>query len=157
MKASKMKTLARLADVYALIEVQKAALLSRSNSALRAVERKLEEQTDLMVHMRATGSKALVQGERSEWLMCESERECATRNVTDLERANKHRQEMRESALEQYLGSLLKKDQMDAAVDVAKSSLREAQQRREQISLDDRFVARSNWIRAKEQRRVNLS
>jgi len=152
-----MDALARLAELYSIIEVQKAALLNRSTLALRAVEYEMQEQAGLITRMKASNSKALIQGRPLERFIYESERECATWNVASLEIAHRHREEVRNLTLCQYRASLLKKDQMDAMLRAAKELLRSTELRREQASLDDRFIARSSWLKVREERRIKRS
>ena len=99
---------------------------------------------------RVDGRGALAIGDHVERIAAETQEETAVWRRQALERIRKEREELSETAREQYVASRLRKEQIKRVFDDIAARLQIEEGRRVQAASDDRFLARRRWADARK-------
>jgi hypothetical protein len=145
----RLKAMRRLATLYAAVEEMHASELQRVTAEVREAEDAIERERQVARLSRVDGRAALVEGNRTNWMMAESEQETAAWRRRALELIRLKREELNNAAMEQYVASRLKREQMKRVCEDIASRLEIEEGRRVQAGSDDRFLARRRWTDAR--------
>src|ERR1700761_7574583 len=151
--APRLEAMRRLATLYAAVEEMHASELQRVTAAVREAEHAIEREQQVAYSSRIEGRTSLVAGDRTNWMMAESEQETATWRRRALELIRLKREELNTAAMEQYVASRLKKEQMKRVCEDIASRQEIEEGRRVQAGSDDRFVSRRRWTDTREKMR----
>jgi len=149
----RLEAMRRLAALYAAVEEMHATELQRVTAEVREAEDAIERERQVARLSRVDGRAALVEGNRMNWMMAESEQETAAWRRRALELIRLKREELNNAAMEQYVASRLKREQMKRVCEDIASRLEIEEGRRVQAVSDDRFLARRRWTDAREKMR----
>lgn len=152
---AKLKTLQRLAMLYAVVEEMHSIELQRSTAAVREAEHAIGTERRMAAAARGEGRGALIAGDLVGRSIAETQQETAAWRQTRLERLRLEREEIKESAREQYAESRLKREQMKRVLETMAGRLETEETRRVQAVSDDRFLARRRWKDMQTQRETD--
>ena len=145
----RLEAMRRLAALYAAVEEMHSIELQRVTAEVREAEDAIERERQVARLSRVDGRAALVEGNRMNWMMAESEQETAAWRRRALELIRLKREELNNAAMEQYVASRLKREQMKRVCEDIASRLEIEEGRRVQAVSDDRFLARRRWTDAR--------
>ncbi len=135
----------KLSRLYSLLEMADAASLARANIEVSKAEVNLKVQRQKIEEVARGSLLALVQRGRSEWLILDSEGDCAAWNEDQLERIILQREQHRDRVYEQYQESLLKRRQIEAEEQRIRSTSEYRKNRLKQAMLDELFLSHKKW------------
>jgi hypothetical protein len=150
---TRLETLQRLVSLYAAVEEMHSTELQRMTSAVREAQRAIGIEQEVARSARTDGRGALLAGDRVSWMMAETQQETAAWRRRGLEQIRLEREELNESAREQYVASRLKREQINRVVDDIAARMEIEGGRRMQAASDDRFLARRRWTDSQEKKR----
>jgi len=137
----------KISRLYTLLEMADAASLARANIEVSKAEVILKVQRQKIEEVARGSLLALVQRGRSEWLILDSEGDCAAWNENRLERIILQREQHRDRVYEQYQESLLKKRQIEAEEQRIRSASEYRNNRSTQAMLDGLFLSHKQWLK----------
>ena len=142
-----MKGLQRLAALYGRVEkMEAAAARIASDEAARTASEIVLEST-WGREQQGKARSALAGEDRAEWLLAESARDFTARRISKLERVRAQREKTRDEAMQRYIASKLKTEQVTATLERRQLLEASADQRQTQVANDDRYAARLVWLR----------
>jgi hypothetical protein len=149
----RLKTLVRLVTLYAAVEEMHLAELQRMTAAVSETQEAIRVEREAARSARVDIREALLAGDRVSWTMAETQQEIAASRRLTLEQIRAGREELSDAAMEQYVASRLKREQIKRVFDdiAARKEIEEG--RRLQATSDDRFLARRRWTDAQEKKR----
>jgi hypothetical protein len=150
---TRLETLQRLVSLYTAVEEMHSTELQRMTSAVREAQRAIGIEQEVARSARTDGRGALLAGDRVSWMMAETQQETAAWRRRGLEQIRLEREELNESAREQYVASRLKREQINRVVDDIAARMEIEGGRRMQAASDDRFLARRRWTDSQEKKR----
>jgi hypothetical protein len=150
----RLKTLQRLATLYAVVEEMHAIELQRMTAAVREAHQAIGVEQEVAQSARTDGRGALLSEDRVGWMMAESQQETAVWRRRRLELLRVEREELNDAAREQYVASRIRREQMKHVLEDIAAQLDTEEGRRTQAASDDRFLARRRWTDAQEKLRV---
>ena len=151
--STRLETLQRIASLYAAVEEMHSAELKRMTAAVRETQQAIGAVQEVAQAARADGRTALLEGDRPCWMMSETHQETAAWRRRGLERIRVEREKLNDAALEQYVASRLKREQIKRVFEDIAARMEIEEGRRIQAASDDRFLARRRWTDAREKRR----
>lgn len=151
---TQLETLRRLATLYAAVEEMHSAELQRMTAAVRQTQQAIGVEQEIARSARVDGRVALLEGNRTSWMMSETQQETAAWRRRRLERIRLEREELNDAAKDQYVASRLKREQIKRVFDDIAARMEIEEGRRMQAASDDRFLARRRWTDAREKTRV---
>ena len=149
---TRLETLQRLATLYASVEEMHSAELKRMTAALRETQQAIGVEQEIARSARVDGREALLAGDQAYWVMSETQQETAAWRRQRLERIRLEREELNDTAREQYVASRLKREQIKRVFDDIAARMEIEEGRRMQAASDDRFLARRRWTDARRRR-----
>jgi len=155
--SSKLKSLSKLAGLYSIVENMQALSLQRAATSLREVEKRIEQQMASSQTAKQAGKSALERGDRTDWLMTESQSEVALWNKDRLDQLRLQREELKQEIEQLHRQSLLQRDQLDAVVAKVQRDREVELQRLDQDVADDRHLSRLRWLEKRNASRMNRS
>jgi hypothetical protein len=151
---TRLETLQRLAALYAAVEQMHSTELQRMTAAVRETQQAIGVVHEIVRSARVDGRVGLLEGDRTCWMMAESQQETAAWRRRALERIRLEREELSNAATEQYVASRLKREQMKCVFEDIAARMEVEEERRMQAAADDRFLARRRWTDAREKIRA---
>ncbi len=156
MMHQRLETLRRLVNLYAVVEEMHSTELQRMTAAVREAEQAIAVELDVAKSARMDGRGALILEDRTGWLLSETEQERARWRRQRLEQVRMQREQLSDEAMQQYVASRLKREQMKRVFDEIATQTEIEEERRTQAASDDRFLARRHWTDAKDKARVDV-
>jgi hypothetical protein len=150
---TRLETLQRLVTLYAAVEEMHSTELQRMTAAVREAQQVIRAEQEVERAARIDGRGALLAGDRVSWMMAETQQETAARRRRGFEQIRLEREELNETAREQYVASRLKREQIKRVFDDIAVRMEIEEGRRLQAASDDRFLARRRWTDARERTR----
>jgi hypothetical protein len=150
----RLKTLQRLATLYAAVEEMHSIELQRMTAAVRETQQAIGVEQEVARSARTDGRGALLTEDRMGWMMAESQQETAAWRRRRLEQIRVEREELNDAAREQYVASRMKREQMKRVLEDIAARMDTEEGRRTQAASDDRFLARRRWTDAQEKLRM---
>ena len=150
MMQQRLETLRRLMNLYAVVEEMHSTELKRMTAAVREAEQTIVVEQDVAKLARMDGREALAAEDRAGWLMSEIQQERAGSRRRRLEQVRLQREQLNDEAMQHYVTSRLKREQMERVFDEITAQTEIEEERRAQAGSDDRFLARRRWTDAKE-------
>jgi hypothetical protein len=151
--STRLETLQRISTLYAAVEEMHSAELKRMTAAVRETQQAIGVVQEVARAARVDGREALLGGDRACWTMSETQQETAACRRRGLERIRLEREKLNDVAMEQYVASRLKKEQIKRVFEDIAARMEIEEGRRMQAASDDRFLARRRWTDAREKRR----
>ena len=148
----RIRALQRLVTLYGAVEEMHSTELQRVTAALREVQKSIREERSIQTSVSNMGRAALHTGDHTSWLMAETQQQSSLRRIDLLEQKRHERVLLQEAAVEHYVASRLKREQMKRLQDDLSQGIEAEERRRSQAASDDRFLARRRWIDAQEER-----
>jgi hypothetical protein len=130
-----------------------SAELKRMTAAVRETEQAIGAVQEVAQAARVDGRAALQGGDRACWVMSETQQETAAWRRRGLERIRLEREKLNDVAMEQYVASRLKREQIKRVFEDIAARMEIEEGRRMQAASDDRFLARRRWTDTREKRR----
>ena len=149
----RLEVLQRLVTLYGVVEEMHSTELRRMTAVVRETQQSIGVEQELRGAARKDGHAALHTGDRMSWAVAETQQEAAAWRGDRLEQMRREQILLRDAAMEQYVASRLKKEQMKRARDDIAQGVEIEKGRRTQAASDDRFLARRRWTDAQEVRR----
>ncbi|MDQ2835550.1 MAG: hypothetical protein M3Y50_17770 [Acidobacteriota bacterium] len=143
--AGKLESLQRLVTLYAVVEQMHSVELQRMTAAVREAEQAIRLERDVAHAAQSNGRDALVLGDSLGRVVAETHQGAASLQQGRIEQVRQKREEMNETAMEQYVASRLKREQMKRVLDEMACRRDMEENRRKQAASDDRFLARRRW------------
>jgi hypothetical protein len=156
MTHQRLETLRRLVNLYAVIEEMHSTELQRMTAAVREAEQAIVVERDVAKSARTDGRGALIAEDRVGWLMSETQQERADWRRRQLEHIRLQREQLNDEAMQQYVASRLKREQMKRVFDEIAAQTEIEEERRTQAASDDRFLARQRWTDVKKKLQVDV-
>jgi hypothetical protein len=156
MMQQRLETLRRLANLYAVVEEMHSTELQRMTAAVREAEQAMTVVRDVAKLARMDARGALTVGDRAGWLMSETQQERAGWRRRQLEQVRLQREHLSDEAMQRYIDSRLKREQMERVFDDLATQTEIVEERRTQAASDDRFLARRRWTDAKKKLQVDV-
>ena len=147
---TRLETMQRLANLYAAVEEMHSTELQRMTAKVREAHDAIGMEKEAARLARVDGRGALAIGDHVERIAAETQEETAVWRRQALERIRKEREELSETAREQYVASRLRKEQIKRVFDDIATRLQIEEGRRVQAASDDRFLARRRWTDARK-------
>jgi hypothetical protein len=142
--------LKRLAKLYALVEQRNALEVRAASAAVHEAEQAAQTLAARRRVELSAGHAGLVQGSRIEALAVERTRAAYQAHGAHLHQRGEELKAARESSVEQHRASRVERQQLEGVVERARVEKRVAEDRREQGTSDDRFLARRHWTQERE-------
>ena len=144
-----MKGLRRLADLYGRVEKMEAAaaLVAADETSRVAGELASEQASGREQGMKARS--ALADGNRAEWMLAHRAGEMIVMRAEVLAGAQAQCEKARDEAMQRYIASRLKTQQVAAATGRRQDLEAVVKQRQDQAATDDRYAARLLWTRGR--------
>jgi flagellar biosynthesis chaperone FliJ len=136
------KRLQRLLAIRILTENLDRGALRVALAGVAQVEATLAALEDALAEARSAGRVALANGERSEWMMADAQREVAGWDRGKLKRLLTIRQDIAGQAMAKFLESRREHEQVKQLVQSAEEAARVDEGRRSQAAADDWFLSR---------------
>ena len=150
---ARMDALKRLAALYGVVEELHSVELQRATAALREARQAIGAQQDRARSARGDGRMAVTLGDRMGRTAAEVLGERADWKRRRLDEIRVGREELNDSAREQYVASRLKSEQIRRVVERVNERVESEERRRRQAASDDRFLARRRWTDTVQGRR----
>jgi hypothetical protein len=150
----RLKTLQRLATLYAAVEEMHSIELQRMTAAVRETQQAIGVEQEVARSARTDGRGALLTEDRVGWMMAESQQETAAWRRRRLEQIRAERERLNDAAREQYVACRMKREQMKRVLEGIGVRMDTEEGRRTQAASDDRFLARQRWTDAQEKLRM---
>ena len=150
---SKLLALKRLVAVYGAVEEMHLVELQKLTRAIAEAEESIRVEQDSAYSARASSRIALSSDDRVGWRISDTQQGIATKRIGLLEQLREEHMLRQRAAMEEYVASRIRREQMNRLHD---SSLRDRDaeyQRRAQATSDDRFLARRRWVDVRDKRR----
>jgi hypothetical protein len=141
----RLETLQRLVTLYAAVEEMHSAELQRIASAVREAQQAIGIEQEVARSARIDGRGALLSEDRMDWMSAQTRHEAAAWRRRGLERVRLEREDLNETARQQYVASRLKREQIKRVFEDIAARMDIERERRLQAALDDRFLARRRW------------
>src|ERR1700722_9903771 len=151
----RLEMLRRLVGLYAVVEEMHSAELQRKTAAVREAELALVVEQDVAKSARIDGRGALAMGDRVGWLISEVQQKTAGGQRQRLEQVLQEREQLNDTAKQQYMASRLRREQVKGVLDEIAARIEIEDERQTQSASDDRFLARLRWSNSKEKMSVN--
>jgi len=151
----RLKTLQRLATLYAAAEEMHSIELQRMTAAVREAQQAIGVEQEVARSARTDGRGALLTEDRVGWMMAESQQETAAWRRRRLEQVRVEREKLNDAAREQYVTSRMKREQMKRVLEDISARMDTEEGRKTQAASDDRFLARQRWTDAQEKLRMS--
>jgi hypothetical protein len=151
---SRLQTMKRLAAACQVIEDAAKLTLDHAQASMQNTAMQIEQQASVARGARLLGQGALVHEDHLGWLMNESQREIAVWNMVALDQMLQKYQKLTHIATELHHDRLLQREQMDLVVERLRIQNELENRRREQASLDHRYLSRTLWLQRREAKRV---
>jgi hypothetical protein len=151
----RLKTLQRLATLYAAVEEMHSIELQRMTAAVREAQLAIGVEQEVAWSARTDGRGALLTEDRVGWMMAESQQETAAWRRRRLEQVRVEREKLNDAAREQYVASRMKREQMKRVLEDIDARMSTEEGRKAQAASDDRFLARQRWKDAQEKLRMS--
>src|SRR6202012_922632 len=135
----RLETLRRLVTLYAAVEEMHSAELQRMTAAVRQTQQAIGVEQEIVRSARVDGRAALLEGNRTSWMMSETQQETAAWRRRRLERIRLEREELNDAARDQYVASRLKREQIKRVFDDIAARMEIEEGRRLQAASDDRL------------------
>jgi hypothetical protein len=153
----RLETLRRLVNLYALVEEKHSTELRRMTAAVRETEQAIAVEQDVAKLARLYGREALTAEDREGWLMAETQQKRAQWRRRQLEHFRLQLEHLNDEAMQRYIDSRLKREQMERVFDEIATRTEIEEERQTQAASDDRFLARPRWADAKKKLQVDVS
>ena len=151
---SRLNSLQRLVTLYGLVEEMHSLELQRVTAAVQKVQVSIHEEESFEASVRKDGRNALQLGNRLSWWVAETHQEASVQRKEMLEEKRQERAVLQEAAMEQYVASRMRKEQMKRLQDNLAQGMQADERRRAQAISDDRFLARRRWTDNRETQRL---
>ena len=146
-----MKALGRLAALYGRMERMEAvAARLAADRAERAAEGCRLEQA-CGCEQQSLARAALMGGDRTAWLVAARVADLSKARMEGLTKLRVTREQARDAAMEKYMASRVKTEQMTRALERLQAAETLCETRRDQAAADDRFLSRVGWTRAQDE------
>jgi hypothetical protein len=143
--SSRLQSLGRIAALYQLMEYADGVVLDQARAALHDVETRIRVRADAAQRLETAGYEALLEGDRAEWQLVQSQIEFMQWNAESLQTIRQARDAAMCEAAEVYQASRMQLEKMQSVLNEARmSAAREA---------DDRYLSRRRWQTHGEQQR----
>ncbi|MBB5057622.1 hypothetical protein HDF16_002328 [Granulicella aggregans] len=151
---SRLRSLGRIAAIYQLMEYAHGVELDQARAALHDVETSIRERAEASTRLESAGYEALLEGDRDEWQLDQSEIEFMQWNAKTFEVIRNSRDAALRGVAEVYQASRMQMEKMQSVLSEARLSAAREQERAEQRASDDRYLSRRRWqTRGEENRR----
>jgi len=151
---ARFQVLQRLVTLYGVLEETQAAELTRVTAAATEVEELISADEKVERSARANSQAALHSGTQLDWQIANTEQNAAASRIELLEQVRQERTRLREEAMDQYVASRMRREQMKRLSDDTAQGIEYEQRRRGQSASDDYFLTRRRWIDVREERRL---
>jgi hypothetical protein len=151
----RLEMLRRLVSLYAVVEEMHSSELQRMTAAVRETEHAIVMEQDVAKSAWIDGRGALAMGDRVGWLISEVQQKTAGGQRQRLEQVLQEREQLNDTAKQQYMASRLRREQVKGVLDEIAARIEIEDERRTQSASDDRFLARLRWSNSKEKMSVN--
>jgi hypothetical protein len=141
-------------SLYGGIEEMRSVDLERAAMAVREAEQAIDAEGERARSSSARGRDALVAGDPLGLAAARTQREIAEWRQQRLQEIRREREMLKDQARMQYVASRLQREQMKYVVDSTETQMEVEAERKTQMALDDRFLARRRWSEAREQLRT---
>jgi hypothetical protein len=148
----RLETLRRLVSLYAVVEDMHSAELHRMTAAVHETVQAIVVEQDMAKSVRIDGHYALAIEDRVGWMMSETQQETSVWRRQRLEQVLHEREQLNDAAIQQFMASRLKREQMEHVFDEVSEWAEIEEGRRMQAASDDRFLARRRWTETKKMR-----
>jgi len=155
MMRQRLETLRRLVSLYAVVEEMHSTELHRMTAAVHEAVQAIVMEQDIAKSVRIDGHHALAIGDRVGWMMSETQQKTSVWRRWRLEQVREEREQLNDTARQQFMESRLKREQMEHLFDEVAARAEIEEGRRMQAVSDDRFLARRRWTETKEKMRVD--
>jgi len=146
----RLETLQRLVTLYAAVEAMHSTELQRIASAVREAQEAIGVEQELARSARIDGRGALLSEDRMDRMSAQTRHEAAAWRRRGLERVRVEREDLNETARQQYVASRLKREQIKRVFEDIAARMDIERERRVQAALDDRFLARRRWTESQQ-------
>ncbi len=150
---SRLKTLLRMKNLFAVVEESHSTELRRATAAVFEAQQMIAAEQQGMRVIEFDGRDAMFAGDGGGRVLAEVRHEIALLRHEALDRIREEREQLSEAAKKQHAASRLKKEQMGRVFDVLAAQVEIEEGRRVQSASDDRFLARRRWTDAHERSR----
>jgi hypothetical protein len=151
-KPPRLQSLKRLVALYGAVEVLHSTELQRITAAVREAQQSVSREQTIEMSARKDGHAALCSSDRIGWKMADTQQEAAASRRDLFEQMRRDRIVLRDAAMEQYVASRLKREQIKRLQDDIVRGIAAEQSRHVQAASDDRFLARRRWTDARDKR-----
>ena len=151
----RLDTLVRLLTLYAAAEEMHLAELQRMTVAVHESQQAIKVEREVARSARVDIREALLVGDRMSRTMAETQQEAAASRRRVMELIHARRKELSDAAMEQYVASRLRREQIKRVFDDVAARTEIEERRRLQAASDDRFLARKRWTEAREKTRID--
>jgi hypothetical protein len=147
----------RLVAAYRALEDTAQRTLDRAHASVQGVEALIEQQASSAQTATMLGREALARDDHHEWLLHESQRDLASWNRTTLNEVLHRREQLAQIARERYHDSFLQRRKIEVLVETLRIDTEILNRRRDQATLDDRYLSRAQWLKKQQAKRMNSS
>jgi hypothetical protein len=151
----RLETLVRLLTLYAAAEEMHLAELQRMTVAVHESQQAIKVEREVARSARVKIHEALLVGDHMSRTMAETQQEAAASRRRVMELIHARREELSDAAMEQYVASRLRREQIKRVFDDVAARTEIEERRRLQAASDDRFLARKQWTEAREKTRID--
>lgn len=151
---SRLQSLQHLVALYGVIEEMHATELQRVTATIAEAKQSIRAEEKIEWSARTDSHVALHSGDRMGWKIAITQQEAAASRMGLLERLRQERTQCRETAMEQYVASRMKRQQMKRLHHDIAQGIEAEHRRRTQAASDDRFLMRRRWIDEQEERHL---
>lgn len=145
----RLRVLHRVLHVYSALERMEAAELQRLQSGVHETERAIRVEKSKMITIRQQGQGALTVCDGIAWRGSEAEQSGAEWNGRRLLEKRAKQVELAEAALERYISSRLRTEQISETVRGLTEEALLEKKRRDQGVDDDRFLSKKNRVKSR--------
>lgn len=142
---TRLIALKRIETMCGAVEEMHSVALRQIASRVHEVHTAIAMQYEQIESITKESHRALVDGDRQEWVMASAQGELSKTRCQQLESIRQQREVDMERAREEYAISKIKNEQMKSVVNKYQIKERLVADRKIQAATDDRFLSRMRW------------
>jgi hypothetical protein len=149
---ARLESMRRMTALYAAVEDMHSTELQQIAAAVTEAQQAIDSEQSAILTARLHERGALLTGDHESWIIAGNQQVASRWRRQRLEQIRHMRERLAEVAREQFMTSCQNTEQMKQIVDDISLQLGTVEGRKMQAASDDRFLARTRWLDAKEKR-----